>query len=482
MCVRHKFMRCIAASAILVFWGTSCVEARQQPIAFVNVTVVPMNQENVLAGQTVIVVGQRIAQIGPTNSVRLPANALKIDAKGDFLMPGLADMHVHLIRSLDAIRSIKAPSVQQSSHAIPPLSASDDHERENRALGLLFVSNGITTVRNMWGDSAIDTFAAEVESRQVLGPHMYSTGPITDGSPSGWQGSRVVASQSEAAAAVEEDVRAHRIGLKVYNGLSADAYHYLVSAARDHGLPVVGHVPYSVGLPGVIEARQGSIEHLDGFLEALQPDPASVTDATTMRQLLDGADLRGLPALVDSIRGGNIWNCPTLVLFEDFSEDSEWQRMVDLVPPALVARYRRGMPNWGAHPEVRKRVYELYLVIVRALRERGAHLLLGTDTPKPTVLPGFSLHAELRSFVRAGLTPYEALRAGSSDAAMFLHREKEFGTVGLGVRADLLLLKANPLENIDNVEKRVGVMVAGRWFTESELQRRLLATHESHHR
>jgi len=482
VCTRYKFTRCIALSAILAFCGASCVEARQQPIAFINVTVVPMDHDNVLPGQTVLVVGQRIAQIGPATSVKPPANALKIDGRGDFLMPGLADMHVHLIRSLDAIRSQKAPSAQPSPHAIPPLSASDDHERENRALGLLFVSNGITVVRNMWGDSAIDTFATEVESSGVVGPHVYSTGPITDGSPSSWQGSRVVTSESEAKAAVEEDVRAHRIAIKVYNGLSADAYHQLVSSARDLGLPVVGHVQYSVGLSGVIEARQGSIEHLDGFLEALQPDPASVTDATTMRQLLDGADMRRLGPLVDSIRNNNIWNCPTLVLLENFPEDAEWQRKVDLVPPALVERYRRGMPNWSAHPEGRQRIYDQYLLIVRALHERGAHLLVGTDTPKPTVLPGFSLSAELRSFVRAGLTSYEALRAASSDAAMFLRQEKEFGTIGLGMRADLLLLKANPLENIDNLEKRVGVMVAGRWFTESDLQRRLLATQEDHHR
>jgi cytosine/adenosine deaminase-related metal-dependent hydrolase len=482
MCVRHKFKRCIKPSAILVLWGASWVAAGQQPIAFVNVTVVPMDQERVLPGQTVLVVGQRIAQMAPATAFRPPANAVKIDGKGEFLMPGLADMHVHLIRSLGAVRSQKPPSVQSGSHVIPPLSASDDHEGENRALGLLFVSNGITAVRNMWGDSAIDTFATEVESRRVVGPHVYSTGPITDGSPSTWQGSRIVASQSEAEAAVEDDVRAHRIALKVYNGLSADAYGWLVSSARSHGLPIVGHVPYSVGLPGVIEARQRSIEHLDGFLEALQPDPASVTDATTMKQLLGGADMRRLPALADTIGAGDIWNCPTLVLYEDFAEDAEWERRIALVPPALVERYQRGMPHWSAHPEVRQRVYDLYLAIVRGLHDRGAHLLLGTDTPKPTVLPGFSLQAELRSFVRAGLTPYEALRAGSSDAAVFLHQEKEFGTVALGVRADLLLLKANPLESVDNIEKRVGVMVAGRWFVESELQRRLLATQEKRRR
>jgi len=132
-------------------------------------------------------------------------------------------MHVHLIRSLDAVKSQATSSAPPASHTIPPLSASDDHERENRALGLLFVSNGITSVRNMWRDSAIDTFAGEVESGQAPGPHVYSTGPITDGSPYVWQGSRVVASKSEAEDAVEQDLRAHRIALKVYNGLSADA-------------------------------------------------------------------------------------------------------------------------------------------------------------------------------------------------------------------------------------------------------------------
>ena len=139
------------------------------------------------------------------------------------------------------------------------------------------------------------------------------------------------------------------------------------------------------------------------------------------------------------------------------------------------------MPQWHAHPEVTQRVYGLYLRIVYTLRERNARLLLGTDAPKPTVLPGFSLHDELQSFVRAGLTPYQALRAGTSDAAIFLHQEAEFGTVGSGLRADLLLLKANPLESVENLEKRVGVMVAGRWFTEAELQQRLLALRNSSH-
>jgi len=464
----------------LALCAGSWVQARQELIAFVNVTIVPMNQEHVLPGQTVMVEGKRIVQTGPSSSIKLPAGTQKIDGRGDFLMPGLADMHVHLIRSLDAVKSQASSSAQPAAHTIPPLSASDDHERENRALGLLFISNGITSVRNMWGDSAIDTFADEVESRQVLGPHVYSTGPITDGSPYVWQGSRVVGSESEAREAVEQDVQAHRVALKIYNGLSADAYRWLVASARKHGLAVVGHVPDAVGLFGVIEARQESIEHLDGFLDALQPDPASAANVTTP-QLLDRADLGKLASLVDSLRVAGIWNCPTVVLVKNIRDDAEFQRKISLLPPSLVERYRRGIPQWHAHPEVTQRVYDLYLAIVHTLRERNARLLLGTDAPKPTVLPGFSLHDELQSFVQAGLTPYQALRAGTSDAAIFLHQEAEFGTVDSGRRADLLLLKANPLENVDNVDKRVGVMVAGRWFTEAELQQRLFALRDSYH-
>ena len=464
----------------LALCAGSWVQARQELVAFVNVTIVPMDQEHVLHGQTVVVEGKRIVQTGPSSSIRLPAGTLKIDGRGDFLMPGLADMHVHLIRSLDAVKSQTSSSARPAARTIPPLSASDDHERENRALGLLFVANGITSVRNMWGDSAIDTFADEVESGQVLGPHVYSTGPITDGSPYVWQGSRVVGSESEAEEAVEQDVRAHRVALKIYNGLSADAYRWLVASARKHGLAIVGHVPDAVGLPGVIEARQDSIEHLDGFLEALQPDPASAATATT-QQLLDRVDLGKLPSLVDSMQVAGIWNCPTVVLVKSIGDDAEFQRKISLVPPSLAERYRRGMPQWHAHPEVTQRIYELYLAIVHTLRERNARLLLGTDAPKPTVLPGFSLPDELQSFVEAGLTPYQALRASTSDAAIFLHQEAEFGTVGSGLRADLLLLKGNPLESVENLEKRVGVMVAGRWFTEAELKQRLLALRNSSH-
>jgi imidazolonepropionase-like amidohydrolase len=450
----------------------------QQSVALVDVTIIPMDNEQILRDQTVVVEGARITQVGPSTSVKVPHHAMRIDGKGKYLMPGLADMHVHMIRSWP---KTEASSDSSPRPRITPASASMDPERENQTLGLLFIANGVTTVRNMWGDSAIDAFAKEVEAGKELGPHIYSTGPITDGSPLTWEGSRLVETRAQAEAAVKQDKAAGYIALKVYDGLSSDAYHWLVAAARQQKLPVVGHVPESVGLLGVIAAHQDSIEHLDNFWEALQPDPAAARNATGS-QLLDNADLSKLPAFVNSIREAGVWMCPTLDLDRIIPNDAQWQRRISMIPPALLERYRQAFANWQTKPDLIRRFFKAELSITRALHEGGAHLLLGTDTPKLTVLPGFSLHEELQNLVAAGLTPYEAIRAGTSDAAVFLHQESEFGVVAAGRRADLLLLDANPLDDVDNVSRRVGVMVSGRWLPETELQQRLAALSNGSHR
>jgi hypothetical protein len=387
-------------------------------------------------------------------------------------------MHVHLIRSAVTVDSQPSAS-NDASHPLIAPSASTDHERENQALGLLFIANGVTTVRNMWGDAAVDAFAKQVDSGRVLGPHVYSTGPITDGKAYFWSGSRMVETQAQAEASVKQDKEAGYVALKVYNGLSVGAYNWLIAAARRQGLPVVGHVPYAVGLRGVIAARQDSIEHLDGYWEALQPDPAAAAAAST-QTLIEKADLSKLPPMVESIRAANIWNCPTLDLDQILPEDAQWQRRIDLTPPALLERYHKMLSQWHADPALERKGFQLNVSITRVLHQGGARLLLGTDTPKATVLPGFSLLDELQNFVDAGLTAYEAIRAGTSDAAIFLHQESEFGTVAIGRRADLLLVDANPLEDVKNVSRRVGVMANSHWFTEAELQQRLLALRNSY--
>lgn len=288
-----------------------------------------------------------------------------------------------------------------------------------------------------------------------------------------WEGAREVQTQSQAEAAVRQDKAAGYIAIKVYSRLAPEAYRWVVSAARAQGLPVVGHIPDAVGLREVAAARQDSIEHLDAFFDALQPDPGPAPDAS-WREVLERADMNKLAALVDAIHAGGNWVCPTIVLDEPFPTNAEWQSRRTLIPPATLERYRTMYAHWHDDAGITKQLYETEIAITRDLHRAGVPLLLGTDAMKLTVLPGFSLHQELENFVAAGLTPYEAIRTGTVDAARFLHQAGEFGTVASGLRADLLLLESNPLQDVRNVSKRVGVMVNGRWLSEAELQRRLM--------
>jgi imidazolonepropionase-like amidohydrolase len=279
---------------------------------------------------------------------------------------------------------------------------------------------------------------------------------------------------------VRSDKQAGYIALKVVDRLSNDAYQALVAAAREQGLPVVGHVPTTVGLSGAIAARQYSLEHLYGFWQALQPDDSAAQKKSPL-ELVQHADLKKLPALVQAIKAADVWNCSTMAAVNHTvrTDDVRLQRM-SFVPPGIVERYKKADTGNPDDPRFGPEARELNLAILSALNRGGAHLLLGTDAVKPSVIPGFSLHDELEFFVSAGMSPYESIRAGTSDAAIFLHQENEFGTVATGRRADLLLAEANPLEDVKSVSKRTGVMINGRWLTEEELQQRLAALKASY--
>lgn len=464
----------------LIFLLIAASAQAQEPTAIVDVTVVPMDRPGVLERQTVIVAQGRIQRIAPVQSARIPPNAHWIDGRGKFLMPGLADMHVHFVRehlpelpAAVANRSLGAPGI--------PASASEDHERENRAYALMLLGNGVTTVRNMWGSPAIDAFAAEIRSGAVPGPFIYSTGPITDGNPPVWFSSRIVETAAEADAAVAADKRDGYIAIKVYSSLSSQAYGAIVMAAKREGLPVVGHVPRSVGLEGAIAAGQDSIEHLDEFLPSLQPGGRPVQPKPFADALRD-MDPARLPALARDIAAQRIWVCPTIVATDLPRTDPVWREEASFVPPSVFDRYARMYPAIaaGTNPRSTPRARELNLSIVAALHNAGAQLLLGTDAPKPGVLPGYSLHDELVNFVSAGMSPYEALRAGTADSARFLSRSSDFGVVVEGRRADLLLLEANPLGDVRNTSKIEGVMIAGRWFTSDDLKKRMTALRASY--
>jgi hypothetical protein len=418
--------------------------------AFVGVDVIPMDRERVLHDQTVVVRDGKIEAMGPEEDVAVPPDA--VVARGKCLMPGLADMHVHVW-------------------------SEDDFT--------LLIANGVTTVRNMFGSPTQLAWRKRIDAGELVGPTIITAGPIIDGDPPIWPGSTVLTDPAKAESVVVEQKEAGYDFLKVYARLPLDAYDSLMVAAKKHGMRVMGHVPSAVGLERVLASGQESVEHLDGWAKAAQADDSPFLGKVSF--LNEGSawphvDPKKIAALAKTAASAGVWDCPTLVVFQKWAVgDDVEKRLHDpgmgYVNPMVLTfwrpenNYLQKMPPGfveAAHASDadRKRA-------IGILHKAGARILLGTDLGNPFVVAGFSLHEELENLVAAGLSPYEALRAGTSGAAEFMHASGEWGTVAVGRRADLLLLGANPLEHIADAKFILGVMVRGRWVPKKEIQKTL---------
>ena len=454
---RRAFLK-TAAAAIATHASAPCIFAEASTAnpatVFVDVNVVPMDSDRVLPHQTVVVRDAKIEIVGSKSSVKAPPGALVIDGRGRYLMPGLVDMHVHFVRP-------PTPGKNEDT-------TFSEYRELNERFALLFVANGITSVRVLWGHRGVDEIRDQILHHGMLGPAVYSTGPITDGDPPVHSGSRVVTTPEQARQAVRDDKSHGYVATKVYDNLSLLAYQAIVEEARLQHFPVVGHVPIAVGLQQVIQSHQASIEHVDSFLVDLQPDPSKAGEKQ-INDLYKDARIESLPPFAKEMKAAGVWVCPTVVTSEmDRKTNVEEARYL---PPYLSDGFRKHYSELQGVDGQAETRYEL--AVTRGLHDAGVTLLAGSDTFKPNVIPGFSLLKELNYFEQAGLTPYEAIKAATSDPARFLHREEEFGTVAVGQRADLLLLNANPLDDVHNATKRVGVMVRGKWFPEEELQKKL---------
>ena len=440
-----------------IAFGTSKAQTAQQSadhqtIAFVNVNVVPFDRERILEGQTVIVRDGRIAKIGATGNVKVPAGALKIDGRGKYLMPGLADMHVHF-----------SPGADLAGQQLQ-----------------LFLANGVTTVRNMIGKQEHLLLRERLAKGELPGPTIYTAGPPLLGN--------TVSTPEAAERAVVEQRKAGYDLIKVHEGLTPETYAAIVTTAKRVGIPFAGHVTATIGLKRALDAQQTSIEHLDGYLQAMVADNSPVKAGPSQLVLgpvLEHIDESKIPTLAAATRKAGVWNDPTLTLFKLVvseakpDEFSQWPEL-QYVPATMREGFTKqklstaGIPAPGSE---RQRYIELRNKMVAALHAAGAKLLIGPDSPQFFLVPGFATHKELQSFVEAGLTPYEAIEAATRNPGEYFAEvmkvPREFGTVEVGMRADLLLLDANPLESVANVSKRVGVMARGRWLPESELRKML---------
>ncbi len=435
------------ALAGLVMQPASAQVPARGTYAFTNVNVIPMDTERMLEDQTVVVAAGRITALGPAASVDVPAAATRIDARGKYLMPGLGEMHAHI------------PTTREQ--------AGD--------FAWLYLAGGATTIRGMLGHPTQLELRARVRDGEIVGPRMWLAAPALRGR------------NVPDAATAERLVRAAKADgydlLKIQEGLSADVYAAIVETAREVDIPFAGHVPAEVGVAGALAAGQATIDHFDDYLVALQPEDSPALRATgaERRRLLPlHADESMIPELVGATREAGVAVVPTQMLWETLRgarapEELAARPENRYVPAAMrqtwleraTAMYER------ASRESAEREAAIRQRLLEAMNDGGVLVLMGTDAPQVFSVPGFSLHRELPLMVESGMTPYEVLRTGTVNVAAHLGLEDEAGTVTVGRNADLLLLEANPLDDIRAIARNAGVMVDGRWLAPELIGERL---------
>lgn len=426
------------------------VSNRPRDIVFLSVNVIPMDQERVLQNQTVIVRNGRITAMGDAGRVRYNKAALVIDGRGKYLLPGWAEMHAH----------------------VPPI---DDMEPMKDVL-TLYLANGITTIRGMLGHPRHLELRSKINSGDVLGPHFYATGPSFNG--------QSVKTAERGAQMVREQKTAGYDFLKLHPGLTNETFPAIARTAQEVGIPFVGHVSFNVGVWRAIDARYSSIDHLDGFIEAITPGSDTLVEQETGlfgAWIADRADAAMIPKLVNALREKTIYVVPTQALAERWLSArpaEEFTRAPEMkyMKAQDLQNWTRAKTDYLNNPNYSKKRADALVQIRRKLiyecQKAGVPLLLGSDAPQVFNVPGFAIHHEMQYMVDAGLSPYETLRTGTVNVATYLNKT-DAGTIKPGNVSDLVLLSGNPLADIAQTRTIEGVMIGTNWLPKAYLDKEL---------
>jgi imidazolonepropionase-like amidohydrolase len=465
---------------------------RAPSVAIRAVTVVDVMKGSLLAKQTVLVVGNRITAVGPADQVRIPDDADLVDATGGFVIPGLWDMHVHSVGNVAVDSSVKSVAAQDWHFS-------------------LFLAHGVTGVRNMNDGTGDVTLKLTKSVRRQLAdgdlpgpPRFLTAGPSVDGDPPLGSNPVVVRTAAEARAAVKQLVSNGADLVKVYENLSREAYFAIIDEARRRGVPVDGHVPFRITPEEAAEAGQRTAEHPEALaagcstaaeaqrkrFASVLADYAGLPDGEKflamfrhVRALYDSRDPAACAPAIEAYRRNGVAVTADLVAYhhvvnaERVLSDPARMRLV----PQEIRRNWETRVNSEAFREfqsILRPIVPLELANVRLLNEAGVLLLAATDVGVPFQVPGISLHVELERLVEAGLSPLKALQTATLNPAGVLKMADSLGRIEAGKLADVVLLDANPLEDIRNTQKIRAVVADGRLYRRADLDR-LLATVEA---
>lgn len=464
-----KTPRCLAWSLLIVGLAllvASCPVLAQKPyvtdlLVLKNVTVVDVRTGKLLPDQTVVLKRNRIEAIGPSKSVKYSPKADSLNCKGGYLIPGLWDMHVHL--------------------------AFGDWFPDAKDISLpLFIANGVTSVRDMGSDlDVVQEWRNEIEDGRIIGPRIFTAGPMLDGPKPRFPSSIAIATPEDGRRAVD-NLRERGVDfIKLQSLIPREAVLAIADEAKKQEIDFEGHVPDAMRASEMSEAGMKSFEHLIGIFEGSSPEEDDfLKGGKTEGKFLATFDEARAASLAALLAKYHTWQCPTLVWerggnlldVSDFSGDTRvkyvpgswknktWKRFTDEITQGY------GTDDLAT----RKKFIEKELEVVQMMHKAGVEFLAGTDTPAGVhIFPGFSLHEELQRFVAAGFTPLEALQTATVNPARFFGMDGQLGAVEEGKIADLVLLSANPLEDISNTQKIVGVFANGRYFYDSELDKML---------
>lgn len=437
---------------LLIAFVLSCsaqqtVNQNNREIVFRSVNVIPMDREGILQNQDVVVKGGKITAIGNTGKTKYGKGALVIDARGKYLVPGLAEMHAH----------------------VPPV---DDLEPMKEVLSL-FALNGITTIRGMLGHPRHLELKQKLQSGEIFGPRFITSGPSFNG--------QSVKTPEGAAQMVRQQKEAGYDFLKIHPGLTRENFDAMARTAKEVGIPFAGHVPFGVGVWRALEAGIATIDHMDGFVEALVPAEGQTEQGNGLFGMFIAgkADTSKIPGLIAALRQSGTWVVPTQALAErwftpaktaeDFRNDAEMKYMAANTLNNWVNAKNNLLNNPAYSAEALNQLIELRRKLIYECYKNGVDFLLGCDAPQVFNVPGFSTHQELQYLVDAGLSPYEALRTGTVNVGKFLNRP-DLGMVKTGAVSDLVLLNGNPLQDISNTQKIEGVLLGTVWLTKSEIE------------